>query len=86
MYLIYFSTTFNDFRLPELNSVLELFGYNPNDIYDMYIFMFHYIILIEKIILPTLHLCLRPFPMMSVLGRFTWLSIFKIGLFKGCIN
>lgn len=34
MYLIYFSGTYKDFRLPELNSLLELFGYNKEDVYS----------------------------------------------------
>lgn len=34
MYLIYFSGTYKDFRLPELNSLLELFGYKKEDVYS----------------------------------------------------
>lgn len=34
MYLIYFSGTYKDFRLPELDSLLELFGYNKEDVYS----------------------------------------------------
>lgn len=33
-YLIYFSNTYNDFRLPELDSLLTLFGYDSKTVYD----------------------------------------------------
>lgn len=33
-YLIYFSNTYNDFCLPELDSLLTLFGYDSKTVYD----------------------------------------------------
>lgn len=34
MYLIYFSNTYLNFRLPELDSLLDLFGYDKDRVYD----------------------------------------------------
>lgn len=34
MYLIYFANTYHHFRLPELDSLLALFGYDHLTIYD----------------------------------------------------
>lgn len=35
MYLLFFSGSFKDFRLPELDSLLELFGYKKEEVYSV---------------------------------------------------
>ena len=82
MYLIYFSNTYNDFRLPELNSLLELFGYDVNTVYNMYIL--HFIFYkIEMIIKKNLLLCWRRFLMMSVFVRYI---LMKINIILGMLS
>ena len=39
-YLIYFSNTYHDFRLPELDSLLTLFGYSKEGVYNPYSVLF----------------------------------------------
>ena len=82
MYLIYFSNTYNDFRLPELNSLLELFGYDVNTVYNMYILPFIFY-RIEMIIKKNLLLCWHRFLMMSVFVRYI---LMKINIILGMLS